>query len=189
MKFLVGFIGLFAGLALLVASAANAQQPSIDIADIDEDDCVVTVEWIDGTQTALEVEVFINDIEAYDIDLNDVVGDQSIVVVTFKANAGDEILTSVDVAEEEDNNEVDLTVGTCPPPSTATPTATSTATSTPTATATPSATNTPSPTATPVIVQVPVIVPQPVVVERVVEKQVVVQSTVRPPSTGDGGLR
>ena len=183
MKFLITGIGILAGAFLLVAGAVNAQQPPEDGIDIDISGCVVTVEWIDGMEDVTSFTVSNEGISTEHL-LDDIVGDESGVVLVFTAQPGNDIIARLFDGDEE----VDVAfgeVGKCPTP-------TATATATPTNTATPTATNTPVPaTATPVVVTVPVQVP--VVVERIVERPaptpiVITRTVIQPPSTGDGGL-
>lgn len=159
------------------AGIAYSQQPSVDTLDLDEDDCTVIVEFNDGTEDSESIEIFVNDIRTHNIVFNDVVGDQSRTVAVLELDEDDEVLARLNIANE-DEFEVDLVVGECP-----TPTPTATATNTPTsvpATATPVPTQ--IPTAVPPTPQVIIIqVPAPTAVPTIV--------TVRPPSTGDGGLR
>ncbi|MGD9893891.1 MAG: hypothetical protein AB7U18_21620 [Dehalococcoidia bacterium] len=170
-----------------LAGTAQAQQPSEDGVDIDQGPaCLISVEFIDGTEDTETIEIFVNDIRTANIVFNDVVGDQSQIVATFTAEPGDEILARV--TANEDEYEDTLTVADCPTP-TATPT--STATATPTKTATPIPTSTaapPAPTATPIVITNTIT--NNTVTERVVEVPgpVVTRTIIQPPSTGDGGL-
>lgn len=153
-----------AGLAVLAPSpAVQAAQPALDTLDLDERDCIVSLEWIDGRQVTETIEVYVNDIRTLNLVINDVVGDQSAIVASFEADEGDEIVAVLTPAQG-DEYETSLTVGECPKPS---PTPSPSPTATPSPTSTPS----PAPTATPVVIVVTVQVP-----------------SVRPPSTGDAGL-
>lgn len=153
-------------------SSVYAIQPEEDDIDLDEQGCVVTTEWIDGMEDALKITISVNGIVKTTVNLDDIVGDQSMVVNTFTAEEGDDVIARLDTDEDGVNDESSsLTVGECPTPvPTSTPVpATAVSTSTPVpATAVP-------PTAvppTPIII----IVPAPQVV-------------ISPPSTGSGGLR
>lgn len=157
-----------------LAIPAQAAQPREDSVDIDQGPaCLISVEFIDGTQDTETIEVFVNDIRTLNIVFNDVVGDQSQTVATFTAKPGDDILARVTAGEDE--HEDTLTVKDCPAP---------TATPTNTATPAPTSTATPLPTATPVA---PIPTPIVIVTERVVEVPVT-RTIIQPPSTGDGGL-
>lgn len=167
--------------ALSFGGIALAQQPDIDTVDIDVDKCTVIVEFNDGRQDTQSIEIFVNDIRTHNIIFNDVVGDQSATVATFKAVEGDEILVRL-TTSGEDEYEVTLVVGSCP-----TPTPTNTPTNTPTSTPTTIPTNTPvPPTQTPVVIVIERLIVAPTSVPTAVPVQALV---VRPPSTGDAGLR
>lgn len=185
-------------------STAFAQQPSTDTIRISTNGCNVNIRWSDGTQDAVLLKVSVNAVFRDDIDIDDVVGDQSATLSSFTAPENAEIIARLFVDGEELPSDTDTkTVGKCP---TATPTATNTpvqSSATPTTGPT-VVVNTPVPP-TPVVVFVPAPAPQvrvdspvfvevniptqPVVVSVPAAPAQVVRNVISPPSTGDGNLK
>lgn len=168
----------------LNAYQAHAAQPREDGIDVDLAACGGgTVYWFDGLQVAAKATISVNGIVKTTVTLDDIVGDQSGVIASFTAVPGDNVIARLYVGSEVVDS-VERTIPACP-------TATATATATATNTAIP-ATSTPVPTSTPAPTQTPIVITNTVIQERVVVATPVVSasaSTVRPPSTGDGGLR
>jgi len=199
-------LGLFA-----MAGSVSAQQPRSDTIDIEYNaaKCEVSVDWTDGTQDSTLLEVSVQTgavvVDKPDIDINDVVGDQSQTLSTFTVAVGTHTVRATLYSGEKELDE-DLRVVECVAP---TPTPTATAIP-PTATPVP-ATATPAPTATPVVVteivrsdtfafcsngtvvnltkgeRCPVVPQQPIVQATPIVPQAP-SGSIRPPSTGDGGL-
>lgn len=175
MKLGIIFAALLTPFLIATAVSVSAQQPNVDDIDIDVSGCGYTIEWIDGTQTALKLTYSVNGVTKPAINLDDVVGDQSQILVDAKGNEGDKIRAVLDLSGDAPDVVRNATLGACP-------TSTSTATATPTNTAVPS-TATPLPTLTPVPS-----IPTPVVIIQTVEVPVV-RTVIQPPSTGDAGLK
>lgn len=169
-------------LAIAVFFAAGmqstyAQQPRQDSIDVDLVGCSGgVIYWTDGLQVSTKIVVTINANAQTTFNLTDIVGDQS-RTFDFVAKPGDEVIVDLYV-DGELAQRVERTIPACP-----TATATATPTSTATASPTPTATSTPQPTATPIVIT------NTVIQERIVVATSVPSSSVRPPSTGNGGLK
>lgn len=182
--YLILAITIALGAGVMYADTARAQQPREDTIVVDLVGCAGgSVSVVDGTEDSTKYTVSINGGEVKSQNLDDVTGPQTFPVYSFTASPGDVIRARL----YSGNEEIDFVTRTIPACPTATPTSTATATAT--ATNTPAATATPlPPTATP---QAPVIIvnipPAPTSAAAPVAT-VAPSSSVRPPSTGDGGL-
>lgn len=159
-----------------------AQQPRLDSIDVDIVGCAGgSILWNDGLQTATKIVVTVNANASTTFNLTDIVGDQS-RTFAFVAAPGDNVIIDLYV-DNERVQRVERTIPACP-------TATATSTPTSTATAVP-ATATPAPTSTPAPIPTPIVITNTVIQERVVTVPAATSSTssVRPPSTGSGGLK
>lgn len=155
--------------------SAQAVQPREDTIDVDLVGCAGgSIFWSDGLQVATKVTIAVNGVDRSPISLTDIVGDQSGTIGAFNAAPGDHVIVRLYV-DNEAAQTVERTIPSCPA------TSTPTSTSTPAPTNTPAATSTPAPTATPIVIT-------NTIIERV-EVPAQLPSVVRPPSTGDGGLR
>lgn len=176
------FLALYA--AIGGPADVQAQQPREDTVVINLSGCAGgAVEWRDGMEISTRIVVDIDNLAKPAYTLVDDVGvDNSRQIDTFTAAPEAHVrarLYSGDELISEDS----ATIPACP---------TATATSTPTSTATsvPS-TATPAPTSTPAPIPTPIVITNTVIQERVVTVPAASSSTssVRPPSTGSGGLK
>jgi hypothetical protein len=190
-KQIVGYmllsITLLIGVMALInawAQPAGAQQPGQDGIDIDydADTCVVSLDFEDGTDDSTVLESSVQTgavlVNRPDILINDVVGDQSQILATFTVDVGTHVVSATlfSGAEELDSETQEVTCEPAPTP---------TATEEPTATPEPTATEEPE-QPTPIII---IVEREPIPTLTATTAPPPATGTIRPPSTGDGGLR